>query len=283
MTSFTDTGRRRAAPVLGTFERYLTVWVALCIIAGIMLGRLMPAPFQALGRMTVAEVNMPVAALIWLMIVPMLIKVDFGALHRVAEQWRGIAVTVGINWLVKPFTMAVLGWLFIGWIFRPWLPETQIDRYIVVPVITAQLWRRSLLASGGDVALTQTLRRLQPVSLVALLATLVLLFGFQGEEIVRQPLIIALLAVPIVIQVYLNAGIAYGLNRALGVPHNVAGPSALIGASNFFELAVAAAIALFGFQSGAALATVVGVLVEVPVMLSVVRIVLRSRRWYERD
>ncbi len=318
-----------------------------------MLGRLMPAPFQALGRMTVAQVNIPVAALIWLMIVPMLLKVDFGALHRVAEQWRGIAVTVGINWLVKPFTMAVLGWLFIGWIFRPWLPETQIDSYIaglillaaapctamvfvwsnltdgepnftltqvalndtimvfafapivglllglssitvpwttlflsvvlyiVVPVITAQLWRRSLLASGGDVALTQTLRRLQPVSLVALLATLVLLFGFQGEEIVRQPLIIALLAVPIVIQVYLNAGIAYGLNRALGVPHNVAGPSALIGASNFFELAVAAAIALFGFQSGAALATVVGVLVEVPVMLSVVRIVLRTRGWYE--
>ncbi len=353
MTSFTDTGRRRAAPVLGTFERYLTVWVALCIIAGIMLGRLMPAPFQALGRMTVAQVNIPVAALIWLMIVPMLLKVDFGALHRVAEQWRGIAVTVGINWLVKPFTMAVLGWLFIGWIFRPWLPETQIDSYIaglillaaapctamvfvwsnltdgepnftltqvalndtimvfafapivglllglssitvpwttlflsvvlyiVVPVIAAQLWRRSLLASGGDVALTQTLRRLQPVSLVALLATLVLLFGFQGEEIVRQPLIIALLAVPIVIQVYLNAGIAYGLNRALGVPHNVAGPSALIGASNFFELAVAAAIALFGFQSGAALATVVGVLVEVPVMLSVVRIVLRTRGWYE--
>jgi arsenite transporter len=353
VTSVSETSRRRVAPSLGTFERYLTVWVALCIVAGIVLGRLLPAPFQALGRMTLAEVNIPVAVLIWLMIVPMLLKVDFGALHRVAEQWRGIAVTVGINWLVKPFSMALLGWLFIGWIFRPWLPAGQIDSYIaglillaaapctamvfvwsnltdgepnftltqvalndtimifafapivalllglssitvpwttlflsvvlyiVVPVIAAQLWRRALLARD-EAALAQALRTLQPISLIALLATLVLLFGFQGEQIVRQPLVIVLLAVPIVIQVYLNAGIAYALNRALGVPYNVACPSALIGASNFFELAVAAAIALFGFQSGAALATVVGVLVEVPVMLSVVRIVLRTRRWYER-
>jgi arsenite transporter len=345
---------RVARPALGTFERYLTLWVALCIITGIVLGQLMPAPFHALGRMNAAQVNIPVAVLIWLMIVPMLIKVDFGALHRVAEQWRGIAVTVGINWLVKPFSMALLGWLFIGWLFRPWLPAGQIDSYIaglillaaapctamvfvwsnltdgepnftltqvalndtimvfafapivglllglsaitvpwetlflsvvlyiVVPVIAAQLWRRSLLAAAGQEALTRTLKTLQPVSLLALLATLVLLFGFQGEEIVHQPLVILLLAVPIIIQVYLNAGIAYGLNRALGVPHNVACPSALIGASNFFELAVAAAIALFGFQSGAALATVVGVLVEVPVMLSVVRIVLLSRDWYDR-
>ena len=353
MSSMADT-RRRPAPTLGLFERYLTLWVALCIIAGIILGQLIPAPFRALGQMNLAQVNIPVAVLIWLMIVPMLIKVDFGALHRVAEQWRGIAVTVGINWLVKPFSMALLGWLFVGWLFRPWLPAAQIDSYIaglillaaapctamvfvwsnltdgepnftlsqvalndtimvfafapivglllglssitvpwqtlflsvvlyiVVPVIAAQLWRRGLLAQGGQGALARTLKTLQPVSLLALLATLVLLFGFQGEEIVRQPLVILLLAVPIVIQVYLNAGIAYGLNRALGVPHNVACPSALIGASNFFELAVAAAIALFGFQSGAALATVVGVLVEVPVMLSVVRIVLRSRGWYER-
>ena len=352
MTSVTEISRRRATPALGTFERYLTVWVALCIVAGIVLGRLLPAPFQALGHMTVAEVNIPVAVLIWLMIVPMLLKVDFGALHRVAEQWRGIAVTVGVNWLVKPFSMAVLGWLFIGWLFRPWLPAGSIDSYIaglillaaapctamvfvwsnltdgepnftltqvalndtimvfafapivglllglssitvpwttlflsvvlyiVVPVIAAQLWRRALLARG-DAVLARTLRKLAPISLLALLATLVLLFGFQGEQIVRQPLIIALLAVPIIIQVYLNAGIAYALNRVLGVPHNVACPSALIGASNFFELAVAAAIGLFGFQSGAALATVVGVLVEVPVMLSVVRIVLRTRPWYE--
>lgn len=354
MSSVSDVRRRAAAPALSLFERYLTLWVALCIIAGIILGQVLPAPFHMLGRMNVAQVNIPVAVLIWLMIVPMLIKVDFGALHRVAEQWRGIAVTVGINWLVKPFSMALLGWFFIGWLFRAWLPAGQIDSYIaglillaaapctamvfvwsnltdgepnftlsqvalndmimvfafapivglllglssitvpwqtlflsvvlyiVVPVIAAQIWRRSLLAGGGQGALARTLRTLQPISLTALLATLVLLFGFQGEEIVHQPLVILLLAVPIVIQVYLNAGIAYTLNRALGVPHNVACPSALIGASNFFELAVAAAIALFGFQSGAALATVVGVLVEVPVMLSVVRIVLLSRSWYER-
>ena len=352
MSTAVETRPRIARPALGTFERYLTLWVALCIISGIVLGRVMPAPFQKLGRMTVAEVNIPVAILIWLMIVPMLLKVDFGALHRVAEQWRGIAVTVGINWLVKPFSMALLGWLFVGWLFRPWLPAGQIDSYIagliilaaapctamvfvwsnltdgdpnftlsqvalndtimvfafapivgvllglssitvpwttlflsvvlyiVVPVIAAQLWRWSLLSSGGDAALATTLRRLQPISLAALLATLVLLFGFQGEQIVRQPLVILLLAIPIIVQVYTNAGIAYWLNRAVGVPHNVACPSALIGASNFFELAVAAAIALFGFQSGAALATVVGVLVEVPVMLSVVWIVLATRRWY---
>ncbi len=354
MSTITEAAPRRARPALSTFERYLTLWVALCIVVGVVLGRLLPAPFHMLGRMTVAEVNIPVAVLIWLMIVPMLLKVDFGALHRVAEQWRGIAVTVSINWLVKPFIMAALAWLFIGWLFRPYLPAGQIDSYIaglillaaapctamvfvwsnltdgdpnftlsqvalndtimvvafapivglllglssitipwetlflsvvlyiVVPVIASQVWRRSLLARGGEAALAATLRRLQPASLVALLATLVLLFGFQGDQIVRQPLVIALLAVPIIIQVYLNAGIAYGLNRVLGVPHNVGCPSALIGASNFFELAVAAAIALFGFQSGAALATVVGVLVEVPVMLTVVRLVLRSRAWYER-
>src|SRR5437899_3031366 len=285
MTSVTEFNRRPAAPALGTFERYLTVWVALCIIAGIVLGRLVPEPFQALGRMTVAEVNIPVAVLIWLMIVPMLLKVDFGALHRVAEQWRGIAVTVGINWLVKPFSMALLGWLFIGWLFRPWLPAGQIDSYIagliilaaapctamvfvwsnltdgdpnftlsqvalndtimivafspnvalllgpssitvpwdplvlsvalyiLLPVIAAQLWRRSLLAQGGETALARTLRSMQPISLIALLATLVLLFGFQGEQIVKQPLIIALLAVPLIIQVYLNAGLAYRPHR----------------------------------------------------------------------
>jgi arsenite transporter len=352
MSSVSDTVRP-AVPALGSFERYLTLWVAVCIVAGIGLGRLLPGPFQSLGRMTVAQVNIPVAVLIWLMIVPMLLKVDFAALHRVAEQWRGIAVTVGINWLIKPFSMALLGWLFIGWLFRPWLPAGQIDSYIaglillaaapctamvfvwsnltdgepnftltqvalndtimifafapivglllglssiavpwatlflsvvlyiVVPVVGAQFWRRGVLARTGEPGLARLLGALQPASLLALLATLVLLFGFQGDEIIRQPMVILLLAVPIVIQVYLNAGIAYGLNRALGVPHNVACPSALIGASNFFELAVATAIALFGFHSGAALATVVGVLVEVPVMLSVVRIVLRSRNWYE--
>jgi ACR3 family arsenite transporter len=355
MSSAQDIARRPAAPALGTFERYLTLWVALCIAAGIVLGRVMPGPFQLLGRLTLAQVNIPVAVLIWLMIIPMLVKVDFGALHRVTEQWRGIAVTVGINWLVKPFSMAALAWLFIGWLFRPWLPAAEIDSYvaglillaaapctamvfvwsnltdgdanftlsqvalndaimivafapivalllglssitvpwttlflsvvlyIVVPVVAAQIWRRWLLARGGAAALTGVLRRLQPLSLIALLATLVLLFGFQGEQIIDQPLIIALLAVPILIQVYFNSGLAYLLNRATGEAHCVAAPSALIGASNFFELAVAAAISLFGFQSGAALATVVGVLIEVPVMLTVVWIVNRSKGWYEGD
>jgi ACR3 family arsenite transporter len=334
------------------FERYLTLWVALCIVVGIALGHMLPGVFHALGATTVAEVNLPVAVLVWLMIVPMLLKIDLAVLGQVRAHWRGIVTTVGVNWLVKPFSMALLGWLFIGWLFRPLLPAGQIDGYIaglillgaapctamvfvwsnlvdgephftlsqvalndtimvvafapivalllglssitvpwntlvlsvvlyiVVPVIIAQLWRRALLAGGG---LERTLRALGPLSLCALLLTLVLLFGLQGEQIVRQPAVIALLAVPIVIQVYFNAGLAYWLNRRLGVEWCVAGPSALIGASNFFELAVATAIALFGFQSGAALATVVGVLVEVPVMLSVVHIVRRSRGWYESD
>jgi len=338
---------------LGIFERYLSIWVALCIVAGIALGHWFPEPFQAVGRAEVARVNMPVAVLIWLMIVPMLLKVDFGALHQVREHWRGIGVTVFVNWAVKPFSMALLGWLFIGWLFRPWLPADQIESYIagliilaaapctamvfvwsnlsdgepnftlsqvalndsimifafapivglllglssiivpwdtlvisvalfiVVPVIVAQLWRKALLRRG-EVALQRTLAVLHPVSLLALLATLVLLFGFQGEQILSQPLVIVLLAVPILIQVYFNSGLAYLLNRRLGVAHCVAAPSALIGASNFFELAVATAIGLFGFQSGAALATVVGVLVEVPVMLSVVRLTTASRGWYER-
>ncbi|HSU06975.1 MAG TPA: ACR3 family arsenite efflux transporter, partial [Acetobacteraceae bacterium] len=326
----------------------------LCIAVGIALGQALPSLFHALGAATVAEVNLPVAVLVWLMIVPMLLKIDLGALGQVREHWRGIAATVGVNWLVKPFSMGLLGWLFVGYLFRPLLPGGQIDAYmaglillaaapctamvfvwsnlvdgephftlsqvalndtimvvafapivalllglssitvpwntlilsvvlyIVVPVIVAQLWRRSLLAKGGAGALARTLHGLAPLSLLALLLTLVLLFGLQGEQIMRQPLVIGLLAVPIVIQVYFNAGLAYWLNRRLGVEWCVAGPSALIGASNFFELAVATAIALFGFQSGAALSTVVGVLVEVPVMLSVVHIVRRSRGWYEQ-
>jgi ACR3 family arsenite transporter len=343
-----------ARPAMNVFERFLTLWVALCIIAGIALGQLVPAVFHVIGNATVAQVNLPVAVLVWLMIVPMLLKIDLGALGQVREHWRGIAATVGVNWLVKPFSMALLAWLFIAHLFRAYLPADQIDSYtaglillaaapctamvfvwsnlvggephftlsqvalndtimvvafapivglllglssisvpwdtlllsvilyIVVPVIAAQLWRRSLLRRGGQVGLGRTLRALAPLSLSALLLTLVLLFGLQGEQITRQPFVIALLAVPILIQVYLNAGLAYWLNRRLGVEWCVAGPSALIGASNFFELAVATAIALFGFQSGAALATVVGVLIEVPVMLSVVHIVRRSRRWYER-
>ena len=340
---------------MSTFERYLTLWVALCIVAGVELGHFMPDVFHAIGVAEIAKVNLPVAALIWLMIVPMLIKIDFAALGQVKEHWRGIGVTLFVNWAVKPFSMAALGWLFVGYLFRPYLPAAQIDSYIagliilaaapctamvfvwsnltkgephftlsqvalndsimvfafapivglllglsaiavpwntlvlsvalyiIVPVIAAQLLRQRLLANGGEPRLKVFLDQLQPVSLIALLATLVLLFGFQGEQILAQPLVIALLAVPILIQVYFNAGLAYVLNRISGEQHCVAGPSALIGASNFFELAVAAAISLFGFQSGAALATVVGVLIEVPVMLTVVWIVNRSKGWYERD
>lgn len=338
---------------MSTFERYLTIWVFLCIVVGVALGHLMPGVFQVIGAAEVAKVNLPVAILIWLMIIPMLIKIDFRSLAQVSTYWRGIGVTLFINWAIKPFSMALLGWLFIGWLFRPYLPADQIDSYIagliilaaapctamvfvwsnltcgeplftlsqvalndaimivafapivglllglsaitvpwdtlvlsvvlyiVVPVIIAQVLRGRLTADGTTKALDAMLAKLQPLSLVALLATLVLLFGFQGEQIIAQPTIIALLAVPILIQVYFNSGLAYLLNRMSGERHCVAGPSALIGASNFFELAVAAAISLFGFQSGAALATVVGVLIEVPVMLTVVWAVNRTKGWYE--
>ena len=338
---------------MNNFERYLSVWVGLCIVIGIVLGHLAPGFFQVIGGLEVAKVNLPVAVLIWLMIIPMLMKIDFAAMRRIGESWRGISVTLFVNWAVKPFSMAALGWFFVGHIFRPWLPADQIDSYIaglillaaapctamvfvwsnltkgephftlsqvalndsimvfafaplvafllglsavtvpwdtlllsvalyiVVPVIVAQAARRQLLAKGGEALLNRALAKIGPMSLMSLLATLVLLFGFQGEQIVRQPAIIAMLAIPILIQVYFNAGLAYLLNRAAGEKHCVAGPSALIGASNFFELAVAAAISLFGFESGAALATVVGVLIEVPVMLSVVWIVNASKDWYE--
>jgi ACR3 family arsenite transporter len=338
---------------MSRFERYLSLWVALCIVAGVALGHLLPGVFQFIARVELARVNLVVAALIWLMIIPMLLKIDFSALGHVKEHWRGIGVTLFINWAVKPFSMAALGWLFVGYLFRPFLPADQVSSYIagliilaaapctamvfvwsnlsdgephftlsqvalndlimvfafapivglllglsaitvpwetlllsvvlyiVVPVIIAQIVRRMVLAGGGGEALAQLLSTLQPVSLAALLATLVLLFGFQGEQILAQPIIIALLAVPILIQVYFNSGLAYVLNRAAGEAHCIAAPSALIGASNFFELAVAAAISLFGFNSGAALATVVGVLIEVPVMLSVVKIVTGTRGWYE--
>lgn len=338
---------------MSRFERHLSLWVLLCILAGIALGRLAPGLTQALGGMEVARVNLPVAALIWLMITPMLLKIDFAALGEVGRSWRGVGVTLFVNWAIKPFSMALLAWIFIGGLFRPWLPEDQIESYIaglillaaapctamvfvwsnlvkgepiftlsqvalndaimilafapvvglllglsaitvpwatltlsvalyiLLPALFAQLLRRRILASGGEAALDRLLERLRPISIGALLATLILLFGFQGERILAEPLIILLLAVPILIQVYLNAGLAYGLNRLVGERHSVAGPSALIGASNFFELAVAAAVSLFGLQSGAALATVVGVLVEVPAMLSVVWIVNRSKGWYE--
>ncbi|MGA9581663.1 MAG: ACR3 family arsenite efflux transporter [Allosphingosinicella sp.] len=336
-----------------TFERYLSIWVALCIVVGIGLGAAAPGFFATVAGAEVARVNMPVAILVWLMIIPMLLKIDFGALGQVRQHICGVGVTLFINWAVKPFSMALLGTVFIGWLFRPLLPADQIDSYIaglillaaapctamvfvwsnlcegephytlsqvalndlimvfafaplvglllgvasiavpwetlllsvvlyiVVPVIIAQLVRRLVIGGGGQPALDALLKRLGPVSLVALLATLVLLFALQGEAILAQPLVIALLAVPILIQVYFNAGLAYWLSRKFGVAWCVAAPAALIGASNFFELAVAAAISLFGIGSGAALATVVGVLVEVPVMLSVVALVKRTRRWYE--
>ena len=344
--------KSRLGARMSLFERYLTVWVFLCILAGILLGKLAPAAFQAIARTEVAQVNLPVGLLIWVMIIPMLVKVDFGALHEVRQHVRGIAVTLFVNWLVKPFSMAFLGWLFIRHLFAPLLPANQLDSYIaglillaaapctamvfvwsrlsdgdplftlsqvalndtimvfsfapivalllgissisvpwatlftsvvlyiVVPVTLAQLWRKSLLAKG-QAAFDAAMEKIGPWSMAALLLTLVLLFAFQGEAIVRQPLVIVLLAVPILIQVLFNSALAYGLNRAAGEKHNIACPSALIGASNFFELAVATAISLFGFQSGAALATVVGVLIEVPVMLLVVRVVNASKGWYE--
>ncbi|WP_036303410.1 ACR3 family arsenite efflux transporter [Methylotenera sp. L2L1] len=340
------------SPKIGTFERNLTWWVLACIVVGIGLGELSPEAFQSIGNLKIAEVNLVVAALIWLMIIPMLLKVDFYAMRDVLQHGKGIGVTLFINWVVKPFSMALLAWVFIRHLFAGYLPVDQIDSYIaglillaaapctamvfvwsnlcggepkftlsqvaindaimlfafaplvglllglsnisipwgtlflsvllfiLVPVFMSQLMRKYLLAKGSQ-ALDVVLKQLHPISLGALLATLVLLFGFQGQQILAQPLIIALLAVPIIIQVYFNSMLAYWLNKKFKVAHCVAGPSALIGASNFFELAVATAIALFGFNSGAALATVVGVLIEVPVMLSVVHIVNRSRHWYE--
>ena len=344
------------APAIGFFERWLTLWVFLCIAAGVALGELAPGAVRTLGGLEVAHVNIPVGLLIWVMIVPMLMRIDFSALPAVRRHWRGMAVTVAVNWAVKPFSMALLAWIFVRHAFAAWLPAEQLDGYvaglillaaapctamvfvwsqltkgdpyftlsqvalndaimifafapivalllglsaitvpwetlatsvllyIVAPVVLAQVWRALLLRGGGrEGRLGAVLERLQPYSVVALLATIVLLFAFQGRQIRTQPLVIALLAVPIVIQVYLNAALAYGLNRRLRVPHNVAGPSALIGASNFFELAVATAITVFGFDSGATLATVVGVLVEVPVMLSVARIVTATQGWYGRS
>ena len=348
------TAKSAAGAPLSVFERFLTVWVFLCILAGILAGQVAPGLFQAIGRLEIAQVNLPVGLLIWVMIIPMLVKVDFGALHEVRQHVRGIGVTLFVNWLVKPFSMAFLGWLFVRNLFAPMLPAAQLDSYvaglillaaapctamvfvwsrlsngdplftlsqvamndtimvfafaplvglllgissitvpwatlftsvvlyIVIPVILAQWWRKSLLAKG-QTAFDDAMQKIGPWSIAALLLTLVLLFAFQGKAIIEQPLVIALLAVPILIQVFFNSALAYWLNRAVGEKHNVACPSALIGASNFFELAVAAAISIFGFESGAALATVVGVLIEVPVMLLVVKVVNASKGWYEQS
>jgi arsenite transporter len=347
------TAKQITGAPMSVFERYLTVWVFLCIVTGIALGQYLPGVCQTIGRMEVAQVNVPVGLLIWVMIIPMLVKVDFGALHKVRQHVKGIGITLFVNWLVKPFTMAFLAWLFIRNLFAPLLPADQLDSYVaglillaaapctamvfvwsrlsngdplftlsqvalndtimvfafaplvgfllgisaitvpwdtlftsvvlylVIPVVLSQLWRRRLL-SRGQATFDATMVKIGPWSTAALLATLILLFAFQGMAILKQPLIIALLAVPILIQVLFNSTLAYGLNRAAGEKHSVACPSALIGASNFFELAVATAISLFGFESGAALATVVGVLIEVPVMLLVVKIVNASKGWYEK-
>jgi len=353
---YETTGQRAAGAEMPFFERYLSIWVALCIVSGILLGQFLPGLFESLGAMEIARVNLPVAVLIWLMILPMLLKIDFRSLKEVKQHWKGVGVTLFINWGVKPFSMALLAWIFIRNLFSGWLPEDQLDSYIaglillaaapctamvfvwsnlsdghpgftlsqvalndlimvfafapivalllgissihvpwdtlvlsvvlyiVLPVIAAGLWRKWLVRNeNGEVRLQRVLKRMHPVALSALLITLVLLFGFQGSQIISKPVIILLLAIPILIQVYFNSGLAYWLNKKLGVQHCVAAPSALIGASNFFELAVAAAISIFGLQSGAALATVVGVLVEVPAMLSVVWIVNRSKPWYEAN
>jgi arsenite transporter len=339
---------------MNLFERYLTVWVFLCIVIGVLLGQFLPSAFHAIASLEIAKVNIPVGILVWVMIIPMLLRIDFGALHQVKQHSRGIGVTLFVNWMVKPFSMAFLGWLFIRHVFAEYLPQDQLDSYIaglillaaapctamvfvwsnlvkgdpyftlsqvalndaimifafaplvalllgiasiavpwatlmfsvvfyiVIPVIIAQLLRGRLLAKG-EAFFNQAMARIAPFSMGALLLTLLLLFALQGNAIVAQPLVIAMLSVPILIQVLFNSGLAYWLNRRLGVVHCVAAPSALIGASNFFELAVATAISLFGFQSGAALATVVGVLVEVPVMLLVVKIANQSQRWYKLD
>ena len=348
------TAKAAGGASMSVFERYLSLWVFLCIVAGVGLGQLWPGAFQAVARLEYAQVNLPVGLLIWVMIIPMLVKVDFGALHEVRQHVRGIGVTLFINWLVKPFSMAFLGWLFVRQLFAPYLPTDQLDSYIaglillaaapctamvfvwsrlsngdplftlsqvalndtimifafaplvglllgisaitvpwatlftsvvlyiVIPLILAQLWRKSLL-KGGQAAFDAAMAKIGPWSISALLLTLVLLFAFQGKAIIEQPLVIALLAVPILIQVFFNSSLAYWLNKKVGEKHAVACPSASIGASNFFELAVAAAISLFGFESGAALATVVGVLIEVPVMLGVVKVVNASKGWYERS
>ena len=334
------------------FEKYLTLWVFLCIVFGVLLGQLFPDLFQMIGSIQYAQINIPVGILIWVMIIPMLMKIDFKSIAEVKRHTKGIGVTLFVNWFVKPFSMWLLAYLFIRVLFADLLPQEQIDSYvaglillaaapctamvfvwsrltngeplftlsqvalndtimifafaplvafllnvssitvpwntliasvvmyIVIPLVIAQILRVGLL-SKGETFFEKILKRVGNYSIGALLTTLVLIFSLQGKQIVEQPLVIALLAIPILIQVIFNSSLAYWLNRFLGEKHNIACPSALIGASNFFELAVATAIGLFGFNSGATLATVVGVLVEVPVMLLVVKVVNKTKNWYQ--
>lgn len=350
----TDTSLPAAAG-LGTFERWLSVWVALAIGAGLALGNLFPGLFASLASLEIASVNLLVAVLIWAMVYPMMVGVDFGALRQVGDKPKGLVVTLVVNWLIKPFTMAALGVLFFNHVFAGLIPPDDaqaylagvillgaapctamvfvwsnltrgdatytlvqvsvndvvmifafapivafllgvtdivvpwdtlllsVGLYVMLPLLAGYLTRRSLVRKGGEGAVDTFKVRVQPFSIIGLLVTVVLLFGFQGEVILDRPLVIALIAVPLLIQSYGIFFVAYGAARAWGIPFNVAAPCALIGTSNFFELAVAVAISLFGLGSGAALATVVGVLVEVPVMLSLVAFANRTKHWFPAE
>ncbi len=334
---------------MNIFDRYLSIWVALCIAGGILLGKVLPSVFQALAAMEYASVNLPVAILIWAMVWPMMIGVDFVSLKKMGDRPKGLVITIVVNWLIKPFTMAALGVLFFKFVFADLIPPNEAEGYIaglillgaapctamvfiwsqltkgdptytlaqvslndaimvvafapivalllgvtdiVVPwdtlVLSAILYvaiplaagmaaRAFLIRRGGEQSVQDFIAKIKPASIVGLLATVILLFGFQGNTILARPLVIALIAVPILIQSYAIFAVAYGAAWLWKVPHNIAAPCALIGTSNFFELAVAVAISVFGLSSGAALATVVGVLVEVPVMLSLVAIANKTR------
>ncbi|CAA0120549.1 ACR3 family arsenite efflux transporter [Zhongshania aliphaticivorans] len=334
---------------MGLFERYLSVWVGLCIIAGLLLGNIVPELFQLIASMEIAHVNLPVALFIWVMIYPMMVQVDFSSIKDVGKKPKGLALTLVINWLIKPFTMAALGWLFFRVLFADWVdPQTATEYiagmillgvapctamvfvwsqltkgdanytlaqvsindvimvfafapiaafllgisdvtvpwdtlllsvvlYVLIPLIAGVLTRRALDKPDNHKHLQNFLDRVKPISISGLLATVILLFGFQAEVIMQNPISIVLIAIPLLIQTYGIFAIAFYGAKALRLPHNIAGPACLIGTSNFFELAVAVAISLFGLHSGAALATVVGVLVEVPVMLSLVALINHSR------
>lgn len=337
---------------MGIFERYLTVWVGLCIIAGVVLGNLVPGLFQWFASLEIAHVNIPVALFIWVMIYPMMIQVDFSSIKDIGKKPKGLVLTLVINWLIKPFSMALLGWLFFRVLFADWVdPQTATEYiagmillgvapctamvfvwsqlvkgdanytlvqvsvndlimivafapiaafllgvsevtvpwdtlilsvvlYVLVPLIAGALTRKMLDAADDHSRLNNFIDTLKPFSIAGLLATVVLLFGFQAETIMAKPIAIVLIAIPLLLQTYGIFAIAYGTAKFMKLPHNIAAPACMIGTSNFFELAVAVAISLFGLHSGAALATVVGVLVEVPVMLSLVAFANRTRHWF---
>lgn len=353
MSSTATTSEPSTTEGMGLFERFLTVWVALAIIAGVLLGQFAPAIPETLAQFEVAQVSIPVAVLIWAMIFPMMAQIDFAAVLGVRKQPKGLVITTTVNWLIKPFSMFAIAWLFLMVIFRPWIPEELASQYlagailleaapctamvfvwsyltrgdaaytlvqvsvnnlimlfafapivvfllgvsniqvpwdtvalsvllyIVIPLTAGYLTRRILVARRGIEWYDQVfLKRIGPITPAGLIITLILLFAFQGEVILGNPLHIVLIAIPLILQTFLIFFLAYGWAKAWRVPHNVAAPGAMIGASNFFELAVATAIALFGLQSGAALATVVGVLVEVPLMLALVRIANKTRHHF---